>query len=202
MYGARYISDRYLPDKAIDLVDEAASALRLAQESKPDELEALDRDVVRMEIELESLKVETDVFSIERRGKIEKDLKERKEKAGELTAIWQNGTLHIPLDVFPQADANVRVQSEPVLTGSKVSSYASKRLSMSSMSPNVMGITNGRASLGFQPYPTLSVNSRRNLSSSRTVKNPKVRLLWYTRGLLRMILRGSLQRQPEFRFKI
>lgn len=89
-YGARYISDRYLPDKAIDLVDEAASALRLAQESKPDELEALDRDVVRMEIELESLKAETDVFSVERRGKIEKDLKERKEKAEELTAIWQN----------------------------------------------------------------------------------------------------------------
>ena len=107
MYGARYISDRYLPDKAIDLVDEAASALRLAQESKPDELEALDRDVVRMEIELESLKAETDVFSVERRSKIEKDLKERKEKAEELTAIWQNGTLHTPQGVFLQADANV-----------------------------------------------------------------------------------------------
>ena len=94
MYGARYISDRYLPDKAIDLVDEAASALRLAQESKPDELEALDRDVVRMEIELESLKAETDVFSVERRSKIEKDLMERKERAEELTVIWQNGISH------------------------------------------------------------------------------------------------------------
>jgi ATP-dependent Clp protease ATP-binding subunit ClpB len=103
VYGARYISDRYLPDKAIDLVDEAASALRLAQESKPDELEALDRDVVRMEIELESLKAETDVFSFERRGKIEKDLKERKEKAEELTAIWQNGTPHAPQGVSSQA---------------------------------------------------------------------------------------------------
>jgi ATP-dependent Clp protease ATP-binding subunit ClpB len=102
VYGARYISDRYLPDKAIDLVDEAASALRLAQESKPDELEALDRGVVRMEIELESLKAETDVFSVERRGKIEKDLRERKEKAEELTAIWQNGTPHTPQDVFPK----------------------------------------------------------------------------------------------------
>lgn len=91
VYGARYISDRYLPDKAIDLMDEAASALRLAQESKPDELETLDRDVVRMEIELESLKAETDVFSVERRGKIEKDLEEKKKKAEELTAIWQNG---------------------------------------------------------------------------------------------------------------
>ena len=103
MYGARYISDRYLPDKAIDLVDEAASALRLAQESKPDELEALDRDVVRMEIELESLKAETDVFSVERKGKIEKDLKERKEKAEELTAIWQNGTPNAPQSVSSQA---------------------------------------------------------------------------------------------------
>ena len=81
-------------------MDEAASALRLAQESKPDELEALDRDVVRMEIELESLKVETDVFSVERRAKIEKDLKERKEKAEELTAIWQNGRSHIPQGLF------------------------------------------------------------------------------------------------------
>ncbi|KAG6381855.1 P-loop containing nucleoside triphosphate hydrolase protein [Boletus reticuloceps] len=57
VYGARYISDRYLPDKAIDLVDEAASALRLAQESKPDELEALDREIVTLQIELESLKM-------------------------------------------------------------------------------------------------------------------------------------------------
>lgn len=96
VYGARYVSDRYLPDKAIDLVDEAASALRLAQESKPDELEALDRDVVRMQIELESLKAETDVFTVERRGNIERDLREVKEKAEELTAIWQNGALHTP----------------------------------------------------------------------------------------------------------
>jgi ATP-dependent Clp protease ATP-binding subunit ClpA len=175
VYGARYISDRYLPDKAIDLVDEAASALRLAQESKPDELEALDRDVVRMEIELESLKAETDVFSVERRGKIEKDLKERKEKAEELTAIWQNGAHHTPQDVFLQANADVCVQSEPASTASKISSYASKRRSMSSVSPNAMGTTNGRANLGSQPYPTSNVNSRRNRSSRGTVKKPKVR---------------------------
>lgn len=50
MYGARYISDRFLPDKAIDLVDEAASALRIAQESKPDELEALDRDIITLQV--------------------------------------------------------------------------------------------------------------------------------------------------------
>ena len=119
MYGARYISDRYLPDKAIDLVDEAASALRLAQESKPDELEALDRGVVRMQIELESLKAETDVFSVERRSKIEKDLKERKERAEELTAIWQNGASYTFQNCFLEAYAYVCMQSEPALTGSK-----------------------------------------------------------------------------------
>ena len=93
-------------------MDEAASALRLAQESKPDELEALDRDVVRIEIELESLKAETDVFSVERRRKIEKDLKERKEKAEELTAIWQNGT-PIPHNVFLRANADARARASP-----------------------------------------------------------------------------------------
>lgn len=93
VYGARYISDRYLPDKAIDLVDEAASALRLAQESKPDELEALDREIVTLQIELESLKNESDVFSVERRTKLESVLRSKREEAQELTAIWQNGTL-------------------------------------------------------------------------------------------------------------
>ncbi|KAL4061946.1 P-loop containing nucleoside triphosphate hydrolase protein [Scleroderma yunnanense] len=90
VYGARYISDRYLPDKAIDLVDEAASALRLAQESKPDELEALEREIMTLQIELESLKKETDVFSVERRAKLESDLQSKKAEAQELTAIWQN----------------------------------------------------------------------------------------------------------------
>ncbi|KAH0836910.1 P-loop containing nucleoside triphosphate hydrolase protein [Lanmaoa asiatica] len=90
VYGARYISDRYLPDKAIDLVDEAASALRLAQESKPDELEALDRETMTLQIELESLKNETDVFSVERRTKLESDLRLNRDQAQELTAIWQN----------------------------------------------------------------------------------------------------------------
>lgn len=93
VYGARYISDRYLPDKAIDLVDEAASALRLAQESKPDELEALDREIVTLQIELESLRNETDVFSVERQTKLESDLGLKREEAQELTAIWQNGMM-------------------------------------------------------------------------------------------------------------
>ncbi|KAL1673496.1 P-loop containing nucleoside triphosphate hydrolase protein [Schizophyllum commune] len=89
VYSARYISDRYLPDKAIDLVDEAASSLRLAQESKPDALEALDRQIVTLQIELESLKNESDVFSAERRLKVEAELKEKKAEAERLTDIWQ-----------------------------------------------------------------------------------------------------------------
>ena len=91
VYGARYISDRFLPDKAIDLVDEAASSLRLAQESKPDELEALNREIVTLQIELESLKNESDVFSVERREKLERDLALKKQEAEQLTSIWQAG---------------------------------------------------------------------------------------------------------------
>ena len=91
MYGARYISERFLPDKAIDLVDEAASALRLAQESKPDELESLERDIMTLQIEVESSKNEADVFSVERRTKIEQDLKAKREEAENLTQIWQDG---------------------------------------------------------------------------------------------------------------
>lgn len=91
MYGARYISDRFLPDKAIDLVDEAASSLRLAQESKPDELEALDREIVTLQIELESLKNESDVFSVERRAKVEEDLRNKREEASQLSTLWQAG---------------------------------------------------------------------------------------------------------------
>lgn len=88
VYAARYISDRFLPDKAIDLVDEAASALRLAQESKPDELAALDRDIITLQIELESLKNESDVMSVERRSKVEATLNRKKKKADKLSALW------------------------------------------------------------------------------------------------------------------
>lgn len=89
VYSSRYISERFLPDKAIDLVDEAASSLRLAQESKPDALEALDRSIVTLQIELESLKGESDVFSAERRLKVEAELKEKRDEAARLTNIWQ-----------------------------------------------------------------------------------------------------------------
>ncbi|PLB43782.1 putative heat shock protein/chaperonin HSP78 [Aspergillus steynii IBT 23096] len=89
-YSNRYITDRFLPDKAIDLVDEAASALRLQQESKPDVIRELDRDITTIQIELESLRKETDVSSRERREKLEEDLKVKKEESQRLTEIWDN----------------------------------------------------------------------------------------------------------------
>jgi ATP-dependent Clp protease ATP-binding subunit ClpB len=84
----RYITERFLPDKAIDLLDEAASGLRLQQESKPIELENLDRQVITIRIELEALKNEKDPASIERREKLENRLRELEHKSNELGAVW------------------------------------------------------------------------------------------------------------------
>jgi ATP-dependent Clp protease ATP-binding subunit ClpB len=88
-YSNRYISDRFLPDKAIDLVDEAASALRLQQESKPDAIQQLDRQIMTIQIELESLRKEKDIASTERREKLEKTLKSKQEEAKILTDKWE-----------------------------------------------------------------------------------------------------------------
>ncbi|KAI9644650.1 chaperone ATPase hsp78 [Ciborinia camelliae] len=88
-YSNRYITDRFLPDKAIDLMDEAASGLRLQQESKPDDIMQLDQKIMTLQIELESLRKETDIASKERREKLENDLKECQEKAKTLTEKWE-----------------------------------------------------------------------------------------------------------------
>ncbi len=88
-YSNRYITDRFLPDKAIDLVDEAASALRLQQESKPDAIQELDRQIMTIQIELESLRKETDVASKERREKLEASLRSKQEETKELTEKWE-----------------------------------------------------------------------------------------------------------------
>lgn len=88
VYSNRYISDRYLPDKAIDLVDEAASAKRLQQESKPEAIKELDRSIMTVQIELESLRKETDVLSKERREKLEVSLNVKQEESTRLTQIW------------------------------------------------------------------------------------------------------------------
>ncbi|SFQ07523.1 ATP-dependent Clp protease ATP-binding subunit ClpB [Roseivivax halotolerans] len=85
----RYITDRFLPDKAIDLMDEAASRLRMAVDSKPEELDALDRQILQMQIEQEALRKEDDAASKDRLTKLEKDLAELQERASEMTAKWQ-----------------------------------------------------------------------------------------------------------------
>ena len=85
----RYITDRFLPDKAIDLVDEAASRLRMEVDSKPEELDALDREILQKQIEAEALKKEEDKASKDRLAKLEKELSGLQEQSAEMTAKWQ-----------------------------------------------------------------------------------------------------------------
>ncbi|MBE0412533.1 ATP-dependent chaperone ClpB [Yoonia sp.] len=85
----RYITDRFLPDKAIDLMDEAASRLRMEVDSKPEELDALDRQILQLQIEAEALKKEDDKASKDRLEKLEKELADLQERASEMTAKWQ-----------------------------------------------------------------------------------------------------------------
>ncbi len=85
----RYITDRKLPDKAIDLIDEAAARLRMQIDSKPEELDNLDRQIMQLEIEREALKKEKDPASKERLKKIEEELANLREKRAELAARWE-----------------------------------------------------------------------------------------------------------------
>ena len=85
----RYISDRFLPDKAIDLMDEAASRLRMEVESKPEEIENLDRRIIQLKIEREALKKETDAASKDRLVNLEKELADLEQQSAELTTRWQ-----------------------------------------------------------------------------------------------------------------
>ena len=85
----RYITDRFLPDKAIDLMDEAASRLRMQVDSKPEELDELDRRIIQLKIEREALKKETDAASADRLSRLESELTSLEEEADALTARWQ-----------------------------------------------------------------------------------------------------------------
>ena len=87
--SGRYITDRFLPDKAIDLVDEAASRKRIEVDSKPEDIDELDRRIIQLKIEREALKKETDAASAERLEALERELVEHEERSGELTARWQ-----------------------------------------------------------------------------------------------------------------
>ena len=85
----RYITDRFLPDKAIDLIDEAAARLKMQVDSKPEELDSLDREVIRLKIEQEALRKEADAASQDRLERLEKELAELEQRSAELTARWK-----------------------------------------------------------------------------------------------------------------
>ena len=105
-YSHRYISDRFLPDKAIDLMDEAASRLRMIVDSKPEDIDELDRRSLQLQIEREALKKETDSASKDRLQKLEQDLKVLEEKRTTLTTAWQQqkGTLQQARQLKTQLD--------------------------------------------------------------------------------------------------
>jgi ATP-dependent Clp protease ATP-binding subunit ClpB len=85
----RYITDRFLPDKAIDLVDEAAARLKMQVDSKPEELDSIDREIVRLKIEQEALKKENDPGSKERLKRLEKELAALEQQSAEITSRWK-----------------------------------------------------------------------------------------------------------------
>jgi ATP-dependent Clp protease ATP-binding subunit ClpB len=86
--SARYINDRYLPDKAIDLMDEAAARLKMQIDSKPEELDSIDREIMRLKIEQEALRKETDAASRDRLRQLEKELAGLEEQSDALTTRW------------------------------------------------------------------------------------------------------------------
>jgi ATP-dependent Clp protease ATP-binding subunit ClpB len=85
----RYITDRFLPDKAIDLIDEAAARLRMEVDSKPEAIDEIDRKIIQLKIEREALKKEIDLGSLDRLGKLEKELLELEKQSADLTGRWQ-----------------------------------------------------------------------------------------------------------------
>jgi ATP-dependent Clp protease ATP-binding subunit ClpB len=86
----RYITDRFLPDKAIDLIDEAAARLKMQVDSKPEELDSIDREIVRLKIEQEALKKESDPGSKERLKRLEKEMVSLEKQSADLTARWKS----------------------------------------------------------------------------------------------------------------
>lgn len=93
--SSRYITDRFLPDKAIDLVDEASSYARMAVDSKPEDIDELDRRIMQLKIEREALKLETDEKTKDRLEKLEVELGELQEKSDQLTAQWRKEKMAI-----------------------------------------------------------------------------------------------------------
>jgi len=104
----RYISDRFLPDKAIDLMDEAASRIRMEVESKPEEIEALDRRIIQLKIEASALGRESDAASRDRLEQLQKELAELEQKSAELTTRWkgEKDKIHAEAKLKEELDAS------------------------------------------------------------------------------------------------
>ncbi|MEJ6709204.1 MAG: ATP-dependent chaperone ClpB [Amylibacter sp.] len=109
----RYITDRFLPDKAIDLMDEAAARLRMEVDSKPEALDAIDRELLQKQIEVEALKTEKDAASKDRLESLKKSVAELQEKSSEMTAAWQaeRDKLAVVRDIKEELD-HLRAQFE------------------------------------------------------------------------------------------
>ncbi|WP_114952765.1 ATP-dependent chaperone ClpB [Sphingosinicella terrae] len=114
----RYITDRFLPDKAIDLMDEAASRIRMEVESKPEEIETLDRRIIQLKIEREALKKETDLASKERLANLETELANLEQQSAALTTRWQaeKDKINAEAKIKEQLDA-ARLQLEQAQRG-------------------------------------------------------------------------------------
>jgi len=104
----RYISDRFLPDKAIDLMDEAASRIRMEVESKPEEIEGLDRRIIQLKIEASALGRESDAASRDRLEQLQKELAELEQKSAELTTRWkgEKDKIHAEAKLKEELDAS------------------------------------------------------------------------------------------------
>jgi ATP-dependent Clp protease ATP-binding subunit ClpB len=109
----RYITDRFLPDKAIDLMDEASSKIRMEVDSKPIELDSIDRNIIKLKIESEALKKEKDEASKNRLEFLDKELKELEKKSAELTSVWQTGKIKLEkINMLKEKMDNVRYELE------------------------------------------------------------------------------------------
>ena len=116
----RYISDRFLPDKAIDLVDEAASKLKMAIDSKPEELDEIDRKLIQCKIEREALRKETDASSKERMSKIANEIERLKKLSAEKTEQWNTHKSNInKINNLREQIDNARIEAEKALRSGK-----------------------------------------------------------------------------------
>jgi ATP-dependent Clp protease ATP-binding subunit ClpA len=135
----RYITDRFLPDKAIDLIDEAAARLKMQVDSKPEELDNVDREIVRLRIEQEALKKEKDAGSRERLKTLEKELKDLEKRSADITSRWKSEKEKLGAGTFvpkepKSATATVRFSNRP---------FGVKHLFLTDYPPSQLNVAHG-----------------------------------------------------------